>query len=228
MSLGSEARPTRLNSGRDVDFVSFVAEPARRAVRHALRRGRRQQRPLRGQRARGAGLGVAGAPVGATAKDYDVNHDDTLSGDPCAGWSQHPSPGRARAPVCRHAARPAAVRSRRSPRAGPSGDVWLRPDLVAPGYNIVSAQAAPGAAIAQNDSTRTRVPTRSTRRLRARRWRPPAASGASALLLPPTAPRIGSGRVGASGCRRSAGACVRAGPRRADEHGRRPTSTRRA
>ena len=37
---------------------------------------------------------------------------------------------------------------------GPSGDVWLRPDLGAPGYNIVSAQAATGAALAQNDLNR--------------------------------------------------------------------------
>jgi hypothetical protein len=29
--------------------------------------------------------------VAAAAKDYDVNHDDTASGDACAGW-KHPNP----------------------------------------------------------------------------------------------------------------------------------------
>ncbi len=32
------------------------------------------------------GAAAQALSVGATAKDYDLNHDDTASGDTCAGW----------------------------------------------------------------------------------------------------------------------------------------------
>ena len=126
--------------------------------------------------------------VGAANKDYDNRFDDTQSGDPCAGWLHDLPPFSDRridptVVLCgttanAHPPSLAAVTAR-----GPTGDLWLRPDLVAPGYNIVSAQASTGTALAGNDwnpgtftdplyatATGTSMAT-------------PAASGSAALLL---------------------------------------------
>src|SRR5262249_3073818 len=83
---------------------------------------------------------------------------------------------------------------------GPSGDLWLRPDVTAPGYDIVSAQSATGTALAANDLNRgTRADplyvTGSGTSMAA-----PAAAGSAALLLDAYRQRYdGASPSGASG-----------------------------
>lgn len=150
MSIGSESRPTRLNSDSDVDFVSYVLDHL--AVRYGTLfvAAVGNSGPFIGSALEAPGSAAQALSVAAAAKDYDVNHDDTLSGDTCAGW-QHPRSTSASDNDCRSGPgdQPPSIDSFSS--RGPSGDVWLRPDIAAPGYNIVSAQAANGVALATND-----------------------------------------------------------------------------
>ena len=107
LSLGSESRPTRLNSGNDVDMVSFALN--RLAVRYGTLfvAAAGNSGPFIGSLLETPGSAAQALSVAATAKLWDVNHDDTLSGNTCAGW-QHPR-RRARATTT---ARQASARSR--------------------------------------------------------------------------------------------------------------------
>lgn len=150
MSIGSESRPTRLNSGSDVDFVSYVLDHLAVKYGTLFVAAVGNSGPFIGSALEAPGSAAQALSVAAAAKDYDVNHDDTLSGDTCAGW-RHPRSSSFTDNDCRAGVgdQPPSIDSFSS--RGPSGDVWLRPDLAAPGYNIVSAQAVSGAALAGND-----------------------------------------------------------------------------
>ena len=176
LSLGSESRPARLNSGSDVDLVSQMLN--RLAVRYGtvFVAAAGNSGPFVGSVLEAPGSAAQALSVGASAKDYDVNHDDTLSGDTCSGYQQGTndcSAGTGSQPPSL-----GAFSSR-----GPSGDLWLKPDLTAPGYNIVSAQAATGLALAQNDLNRgTRAdPLYAT--ATGTSMAAPATAGTAALLL---------------------------------------------
>lgn len=182
MSLGSDARPVRLNSGRDGDLVSLTLDRLAIMYGTVFVASMGNNGPYIGSALEAPGGAYHAISVGASVKDWDLNHDNTLSGDTCAGW-QHP---RSTAPAdntCN-----AGEGTQRSSVAtfssrGPSGDQWLRPDVVAPGNNIVSAQATTGAAIAANDyAVNTRsdpfYATASGTSMAA-----PAATGSAALVL---------------------------------------------
>lgn len=195
LSLGSESRPLRLNTGSDVDLVSQMLN--RLAVRYGTLfvAAAGNSGPFVGSVLEAPGAAAQALSVAASAKDYDVNHDDTLSGDTCAGYQHPPAPaGDCSSGVGTQPPSLAAFSSR-----GPSGDVWLRPDLSAPGYNIVSAQAATGLALAQNDLNRgTRTDplyaTASGTSMAA-----PATTGSAALLVQAYRARHGGMPFGASG-----------------------------
>jgi hypothetical protein len=82
---------------------------------------------------------------------------------------------------------------------GPSGDLWLRPDLAAPGYDIVSAQSALGTAIGSNDINRgTRAdPLYAT--ASGTSMASPATAGSAALVLDAYRQAHGGNPTGASG-----------------------------
>jgi subtilisin family serine protease len=192
LSLGSESRPQRLNTGSDVDLVSEMLN--RLAVRYGTLfvAAAGNSGPFLGSVLEAPGGAAQALSVGASAKDYDVNHDDTLSGDTCAGYQQGANdcsagPG----------SQPPSLSAFSS--RGPSGDLWLRPDVSAPGYNIVSAQAATGAALAQNDLNQgTRLdPLYAT--ATGTSMATPATAGTAALLLQAYRDRHGSLPAGASG-----------------------------
>ena len=182
LSLGSEARPARLNSGADVDLVSQVASGL--AVRYGtlIVAAVGNSGPYNGSALEAPGSAAQVLSVAAAAKDWDLNHDDTASGDTCSGW-QHPrgtsqSDNDCTAGTGTQGSSIASFSSR-----GPSGDLWLRPDLAAPGYNIVAAQASTGTALAGNDynrSTRT-DPLYAT--ASGTSMATPATAGSAALLL---------------------------------------------
>jgi uncharacterized repeat protein (TIGR01451 family) len=182
LSLGSEARPTRLNSDSDVDMVSLALN--RLAVRYGTLfvAAAGNSGPYIGSVLEAPGSAAQALSVAAAAKDYDVNHDDTLSGDTCAGW-RHP-PGTSFGDNDCNAGvgdQPPSISSFSS--RGPSGDVWFRPDLAAPGYNIVSAQAASGAALAINDINRNTLADPLYATATGTSMAAPAAAGSAALLL---------------------------------------------
>ena len=185
LSLGSESRPARLNTGSDVDLVSLDAEPAGGPLRDAVRGCGRQQRPVHRQpSSRRPGSAAQALSVGAAAKDYDLNHDDTLSGDTCAGY-QHPS---TRPPSPTTTCDRARARSRRRSSsllvARPVG----RP-LAAAGHRArratTSSRRRPptGARSSARTSTRARAATRCTRPRAGTSMAAPATAGSAALLL---------------------------------------------
>jgi subtilisin family serine protease len=197
MSLGSEARPDRLNSGSDVDMLSLFLN--RLAVQYGTLfvAAAGNSGPFIGSALEAPGSAAQALSVAAAAKDWDVNHDDTQSGDTCAGW-QHPPAGNedddCSGGIGTQPPSLAAFSSR-----GPSGDVWLRPDLAAPGYNIVSAQATTGTALAGNDLNKnTRFdPFYAT--ASGTSMATPAAAGSAALVLQAYRARYGVDPSGASG-----------------------------
>ncbi len=199
LSLGSESRPDRLNSGSDRDLVSATLNGL--AVRYGTLfvAAAGNSGPFLGSVLESPGSAAQALSVGAAAKDFDLNSDDTASGDTCAGWSHDPPSGSSLAQPCegRSANQPPSIASLSS--RGPSGDVWLRPDLTAPGYNIVSAQAATGAALASNDlnpNTRT-DPLYAT--ASGTSMATPATAGSAALLLGAYEKAHGGPPSGASG-----------------------------
>ncbi|HET7686762.1 MAG TPA: S8 family serine peptidase [Candidatus Limnocylindria bacterium] len=197
LSLGSEARPGRLNSDSDVDLVSLVLN--RLAVRYGtlFTAAAGNSGPFIGSVLEAPGSAAQALSVAAAAKDWDVDHDDTASGDTCAGY-RHPASSSPGNPCDLGTGDQGPSLSAFSSR-GPSGDVWLRPDVAAPGYNIVSAQASTGAALAQNDLNRgTRADplyaTASGTSMAA-----PATAGSAALLLEAYRDAHGADPSGASG-----------------------------
>ncbi len=195
LSLGSESRPTRLNSGADVDFVSLVLN--RLAVEYGtlfvVAAG--NSGPYIGSVLESPGSAAQALSVGAAAKDWDVNHDDTASGDTCAGW-RHP-PSTTNDCSAGTGDQPPSVSAFSS--RGPSGDVWLRPDLVAPGYNIVSAQSTTGIPVAQNDLSRNTRGDPLYATATGTSMASPATAGSAALLLQAYRDRYGTDPAGASG-----------------------------
>lgn len=144
-SLGSESRPLRLNTGHDIDMVSYVLDRLAGTYGTVFVSAAGNSGPYLGSVLEAPGGAAQAVSVGATGKDWDVNHDATASGDTCAGY-QHPqvtcpedAPGTQR--------RSLSVFSSRGHIEGR----YLKPNLVAPGYNIVSAQSSHGLALAQND-----------------------------------------------------------------------------
>jgi subtilisin family serine protease len=198
LSLGSEARPDRLNSGSDVDMVSVFLNALAVKYGTLFVAAAGNSGPFVGSDLEAPGSAAQALSVAATSKDYDLNHDDTQSGDTCSGW-QHP-PATNEDDDCSGGVgtQPSSVAAFSG--RGPSGDVWLRPDVAAPGYNIVSAQAASGAAISQNDmnsGTRT-DPLYAT--ASGTSMATPAAAGTAALLLQAYRQRYGGADpTGASG-----------------------------
>ena len=209
MSLGSESRPTRLNTGSDVDLVSQMLN--RLAVKYGTLfvAAAGNSGPFVGSVLEAPGSAAQALSVAASAKDYDVNHDDTLSGDTCAGYGHPPSAANdCSAGVGTQPPSLGAFSSR-----GPSGDVWLRPDISAPGYNIVSAQAATGLALAQNDLNRGTRSDPLYATATGTSMATPATVGGAALLLQGYRDRHGalpSGSSGLSGLQAPAYALVRA------------------
>jgi subtilisin family serine protease len=206
LSIGSESRPSRLNSGSDVDLVSLMLN--RLAVRYGTLfvAAVGNSGPYLGSIHEAPGAAAQALSVAASAKDYDVNHDDTLSGDTCAGYQQGTNecsagPG----------SQPSSVSAFSS--RGPSGDIWLKPDVSAPGYNIVSAQTPTGTGIALADlSPNTRTdPLYAT--ASGTSMATPATAGSAALLLEAYRDAHGalpSGASGLSGLNAPAYALVRA------------------
>jgi subtilisin family serine protease len=207
MSLGSEARPNRLNSGDDVDAVSFVLDHLASTYGTLFSVAQGNSGPYVGSNLEAPGSASQAMSVGAAAKDWDVNHNQTASGDTCSGYrhvkatcpASHPgTQGPSLAPLSSR---------------GPIEGAYLKPDLVAPGLNIVSTEGAAAAAIRGNDLNRgTRADpfyaTASGTSMAA-----PAAAGVAALLLGAYRDRFGgwpSGASGRTGIRASAYALVRA------------------
>jgi subtilisin family serine protease len=197
LSLGSEARPGRLNSGGDVDMVSLVLN--RLAVQYGtlfvVAAG--NSGPYIGSVLEAPGSAAQALSVAAAAKDWDVNHDDTLSGDTCAGWQHPPSTNEDDDCSGGVGTQPPSVASFSS--RGPSGDVWLRPDITAPGYNIVSAQSTTGVALAQNDLSRNTRADPLYATATGTSMAAPATAGSAALLLDAYRQRYGVDPTGASG-----------------------------
>ena len=195
LSLGSESRPARLNTGSDVDLVSQMLN--RLAVRYGTLfvAAAGNSGPFLGSVLEAPGSAAQALSVGGSAKDWDVNHDDTLSGDTCAGY-QHPvsASNDCSAGV---GSQPPSLGSFSS--RGPAGDVWLKPDLSAPGYNIVSAQAATGLALAQNDLNRGTRGDPLYATATGTSMAAPATAGAAAMLLQAYRDRHGSLPSGSSG-----------------------------
>lgn len=213
LSLGSEARPTRLNSGSDVDLVSLTLN--RLAVENGtlFTVAAGNSGPFLGSVLEAPGSSAQALSVAATAKDWDLNHDDTLSGDTCAGW-RHPRSTSFGDNDCSAGVgdQPPSISSFSS--RGPSGDLWLRPDIAAPGYNIVSAQALTGAALLQNDLNRGTKGDALYASATGTSMAAPAAAGAAALLLDAYRQRHGgadpTGASGVAGFQAPAYAVLRA------------------
>jgi subtilisin family serine protease len=201
MSLGSESRPLRLNTDSDVDFVALVLN--RLAVEHGTLfvAAAGNSGPFIGSLLEAPGAAAQALSVSATAKDWDVNHDDTASGDTCAGWL-HPPSGSPGDNDCTGGigTQPPSLSNFTS--RGPSGDVFLRPDVAAPGYNIVSVQASTGTAIGANDvNLNTRNdPLYAT--ATGTSMAAPAAAGSAALVLDAYRQEHGGDPSGASGVKR--------------------------
>jgi subtilisin family serine protease len=198
LSLGSESRPDRLNSGDDVDLVSLTLD--RLAVRYGTLfvAAAGNSGPFLGSVLEAPGAASQALSVAATAKDYDLNHDDTYAGDTCAGW-RHPRSTSQADNDCSAGVgdQPPSIASFSS--RGPSGDLWLRPDLAAPGYDIVSAQSSLGTAIGSNDITLgTRAdPLYAT--ASGTSMATPAAAGSAALVLDAYRQAHGANPSGSSG-----------------------------
>jgi subtilisin family serine protease len=181
MSLDSDARPLRLNSTDDADLVSRKLNELAKRYGTLFVTASGNSGPYLGSALESPGSAAQALTVGASAKDYDLNHDDTYSGDSCAGYLHPATPPKDNTCPAGDGTQPPSLASFSS--RGPTGDLWLKPDVVAPGYNIVAPQASAGTAMAQNDlnlATRTDplYATASGTSMAA-----PTVAGASALLF---------------------------------------------
>src|SRR4029078_6371076 len=155
------------------------------------------QGPFIGSQLEAPGAAAQVLAVGATAKDYDLNHDDTHSRDNCAR-SLHPGPNFADN-TCDDGpgTQPSSLSSLSS--RGPSGDLWLRPDVVAPGYYIVSAESATGTGIKSQDINLNTQADPLYAPASGTSMAAPAASGSAALVLDAYLNAYGMPPSGASG-----------------------------
>lgn len=198
LSLGSESRPNRINTGHDVDMVSLVLNglATRYGTLFVVAAG--NSGPFNGSVLETPGHASQALSVAATAKDYDLNRDDTLSGDACAGY-QHPNePGTPDNDCADGDGTQRSSISSFSSR-GPSAGMWQKPDIAAPGYNIVSAQSSTGAALLANDlNVGTRDdPLYAT--ATGTSMASPATAGSAALLLQAYLERHGTMPTGSAG-----------------------------
>jgi subtilisin family serine protease len=154
LSIGSEARPDRLNSGEDKDLVSLTLNRLAAKYGTLFVGAIGNSGPYMGSSLEAPGSAAQVLSVGAGPKDYDLNHDDTLSGDTCAGWT-HDDPPAQPAPFadfCGANPSPLHPPSLAGFSSRGTGATWLRPDIVGPGYYIVSAQASTGVTLAAIDT----------------------------------------------------------------------------
>jgi subtilisin family serine protease len=198
MSLGSESRPQRLNTGSDTDAVSVALNALAVKYGTLFVASAGNSGPYIGSVLEAPGAAAQALSVGATAKDYDLNHDDTASGDSCAGWSRPGSSSPVNGPCGSQIGNQPPSVSAFSSR-GPSGDVWLRPDLAAPGYDIVSAESASGAEIHGNDLTPNTILDPLYATASGTSMAAPATSGSAALLLQAYRAAYNSAPSGSSG-----------------------------
>jgi subtilisin family serine protease len=200
MSLGSEARPDRLNSGEDRDLVSLVLN--RLAVKYGTLfvGAAGNSGPFMGSILEAPGSAAHVLSVGAGPKDYDLNHDDTLSGDSCAGWA-HDDPGSVGFAAPCGVNNPLAVQppSLATFSSRGAGTTWLRPDLVGPGYYIVSAQAAGPTVVAGLDVNPKTQGDPLYATASGTSMATPAVAGGAAVLLDAYRDRYGEDPRGASG-----------------------------
>jgi subtilisin family serine protease len=202
LSLGSEARSHRLNTGSDVDMVSFVANGLAAKYGALIVAAAGNSGPYTGSTLEAPGSAAQVLSVAASAKDYDLNHDDTASGDACSGY-QHPDSTPATPPLYNGCVQGVGTQRRSTSSfssRGPAGDLWLRPDVSAPGYNIVSVQSSTGSALAGNDlSPNTRADPLYTTATGTSMASPAAAGTAALLLNAYRAGHAGADPIGASG-----------------------------
>jgi subtilisin family serine protease len=199
LSLGTESRPTRLNTSQDMDLVSIALNHLAVQYGTLFVVAAGNSGPFIGSQLESPGSASQALSVSATAKDWDLNHDDTYSGDSCAGY-QHPSnPPAITDNTCDQGVGTQASSLSSLSSRGPSGDLWLRPDVAAPGYYIVSAQAAGAAPIGSQDinlGTRN-DPLYAT--ASGTSMATPATAGSAALLLDAYRTAHGGWPTGASG-----------------------------
>jgi subtilisin family serine protease len=187
MSIGSESRPTRLNTDSGTDelgqlFLSHILNTL--AVEHGtvFVASAGNSGPYVGSVLETPGSAAQAISVGATSKDYDVNHDETASGETCHGYIHPPSQSLFNDDCSGgDGTQPPSANSFAS--RGPSGDVWLRPDVGAPGANIVSAQAVSGGALATADFSPNTINDPLYATATGTSASAPAVSGSVALLL---------------------------------------------
>ena len=169
LSLGSESRPSRLNTGSDVDLVSLMLNRLAGPLRDAVRRRGREQRAVHRQRR--SRRRARPRRRSASARRRRTTTSTTTTRCPA---TRAPAGGTRRGGERLRAGvgDAAAVAQRRSRRAARRATLWLRPDVAAPGYNIVSAQARDRTQRSRRTtSTAARAPIRCTRPRPGRRWR---------------------------------------------------------
>jgi subtilisin family serine protease len=198
MSLGSEARPQRLNTGSDVDAVSVALNALAVANGTLFVASAGNSGPYIGSLLEAPGAAAQALSVSASAKDFDLNNDQTESGNTCAGWSRAGTSVPGDNTCAGEAANQPSSLSAFSSR-GPSGDVWLRPDVAAPGYDIVSAEAASGAVVHSVDIAPNTVDDPLYATVSGTSMAAPATSGTAAVLLQAYRRTYGSDPAGGSG-----------------------------
>jgi subtilisin family serine protease len=201
MSLGSEARPDRLNSGQDRDLVSMTLN--RLAVKYGtLFVGAvGNSGPFMGSSLEAPGSAAQVLSVAAAVKDYDLTHDDTLSGDTCAGWV-HDNPPTQPPPLaapCGANPSPLQPQSLANFSSRGTGAGWLRPDIAGPGYYVVSAQPTGPSVLAGIDTNPATRGDPLYATASGTSMATPAVAGSAALVLDAYRDRYGADPSGSSG-----------------------------